>query len=923
MTTTHLPEWVRALLRESYHQGLARIRREKPRLSESRTLQLLDQNADQAIEVIETNLPFPFDTSGSSPEEAIRKKAASLFLIALNDLCSKYDWKIVVNALRYISNVLAAEFARSYVLSVDLDDEAAAADDPTTVTEEDDDDFAEAEDISEPISSSGISRVGGSIKDIICRNIYGQNRKESRRKFPAPIMERIDLETSVRCQVLTPLRGVSETGDITAQDALSAAVIRYPLTILEGHRGSGKTHALIRLYRNMEINLASAGHASEAIPLYLDLRELRWQGSTFEESVIEWLGDALPTGKLPERFRVYTWVMFLDNAEDLFPTDKKQLQEYLESVLAFCDRHSSCRIVLTAPWTADTSLDEVLENSDGEVGHLRLNGLTPESLHHIMTATSSSENLVRTLEILGRSYPAFGLHPGLVWSIINTPEVHDDADPKAPLRLVEAFLHRAVSTLVTATGKSERKTVDNLETLLRNIALYGAIEGRASMPFVDLVAEFSSSGLNVLQQFPDDPPNFISLRRGRLSFHTPFLQEFFSVWALFEGLLFMLQKASTHEDVLEFQRYVRAFPWTPATLELLRDRFLRWTHDLGRGYREELALELEAFIKDRDYAFDPEEYGRRGVTFDIHDEIGGPFRSLIAFCLIALCQGESVSYSLARVFREILALRENLLLRDTPTLQVLAQGLASVLRGGRWEGSTLSQLVLPGADFSDGFFVGATFDRSVFSDSRWTRTIVEEATFDRCICDGMVFSGVEARSFGIEGSNLEEIRLTGVNAAESQWKYVLLNNSVFQDCSFGAASFQQVMAEYLDVHDSRFVEGEFIGGTFWGSIFDNCNFAGLRVRNTNLQRCVFSNSKFPAADLTGVDLRGSDLSGSDFSGAIVDFADLRGCNLERTRWEGAIVNGARFPENGGLTLEQKAYLREHGATISPEVRTDY
>jgi uncharacterized protein YjbI with pentapeptide repeats len=172
------------------------------------------------------------------------------------------------------------------------------------------------------------------------------------------------------------------------------------------------------------------------------------------------------------------------------------------------------------------------------------------------------------------------------------------------------------------------------------------------------------------------------------------------------------------------------------------------------------------------------------------------------------------------------------------------------------------------------------------------------------------------------GDDFREQDLVGLNT----------ERVVFDDCDFSGVNLAE--SQHLG---TAFRNCRFRRATLWHSTFRNCSMMGsvfveCRLRPVTFDEVDFSLAVLGAADLRGVDLsgcrlreaslveadlrkavlRGADLTGARVVGARFDEADLRGARVDPTLWTTASLRGAKIDIHQALAFSAAHGLDVHG-----------
>ena len=131
------------------------------------------------------------------------------------------------------------------------------------------------------------------------------------------------------------------------------------------------------------------------------------------------------------------------------------------------------------------------------------------------------------------------------------------------------------------------------------------------------------------------------------------------------------------------------------------------------------------------------------------------------------------------------------------------------------------------------------------------------------------------------------------------------------------------MVNLLEVHQALPITLDFSNLVLIGDNLSDCNFDHSTLDYAELDCAVLTRLSFQNARLHYTSLFGANLERANLSHADVAYSDFRQANLENTQLEGvnftnSKVKGAIFTDAQGLSLEQKKWLKSHGALNVPK-----
>ncbi len=173
-------------------------------------------------------------------------------------------------------------------------------------------------------------------------------------------------------------------------------------------------------------------------------------------------------------------------------------------------------------------------------------------------------------------------------------------------------------------------------------------------------------------------------------------------------------------------------------------------------------------------------------------------------------------------------------------------------------------------------------------------------------------------------------RIEGHDFTDEDLSRLHTERVVFDECNFGGANlaesqhrgsaFRNCTFQRTSLWHSTFAQCSMLGSVFVECrmrpiTFDEVDFTlavlgGNDLRGVDLSGCRLREASLVEADLRKAVLRGADLSGARATGARLDDADLRGATVDPSLWRTASLAGARVDVGQAV-----AYAAAHGLRL--------
>lgn len=190
-----------------------------------------------------------------------------------------------------------------------------------------------------------------------------------------------------------------------------------------------------------------------------------------------------------------------------------------------------------------------------------------------------------------------------------------------------------------------------------------------------------------------------------------------------------------------------------------------------------------------------------------------------------------------------------------------------------FDGTDLTSVIAPGANFSGASFIGSDATQADFTGANFTGTVfLNKAKFT---------------SADFTGANLTESIAKNASMIGGRFTQANMRNFIAMNSSFASAKFTQV-----DLNSAALTNSSFDGATFVATVGEGVNFTGSTWKNATFQGSYFANSNLSGVDVSGVSFTNGNLSGVNFGGttegnssaAMFDpvkgmFSSLAGTNL--------------------------------------------
>ena len=164
------------------------------------------------------------------------------------------------------------------------------------------------------------------------------------------------------------------------------------------------------------------------------------------------------------------------------------------------------------------------------------------------------------------------------------------------------------------------------------------------------------------------------------------------------------------------------------------------------------------------------------------------------------------------------------------------------------------------------------------------------------------FAGQSSKNLSIEHSILSHVgfnatKLTGLRLVDLR----------LNDCDLANADWPRVFVNRAELHECRLTGLSAAEGEFRDTVFDTCkaDLAGFRFatfKAVRFENCQLAEADFQGADLSGVVFKDCDLSGCEMSGAKLEGADLRGSKIDGLKISPTGIRGAILDPTQAITL---------------------
>ncbi len=188
---------------------------------------------------------------------------------------------------------------------------------------------------------------------------------------------------------------------------------------------------------------------------------------------------------------------------------------------------------------------------------------------------------------------------------------------------------------------------------------------------------------------------------------------------------------------------------------------------------------------------------------------------------------------------------------------------------------------------SGGLAADGEYDTVRFSERVFNEPTARNAKFLECAFTGVSFQGGQLRGSRFGDVWLQDVRLTGVDLAETNW----LDATVVGGVAAGVSAFGAQLRRVA----------------FHGCKLDSVNFRGALLAQVSFDECLLRHVDFAGATLTKTVFTKSRLVETDFTGVTLDQVDLRGAELGiiigPDSLRGAIITTAQLMDIAPLIAE--------------------
>lgn len=196
---------------------------------------------------------------------------------------------------------------------------------------------------------------------------------------------------------------------------------------------------------------------------------------------------------------------------------------------------------------------------------------------------------------------------------------------------------------------------------------------------------------------------------------------------------------------------------------------------------------------------------------------------------------------------------------------------------------------------SGGLAADGAYDTVRFSELAFDQPRARNARFLECAFTQVSFHGGQLRGARFGDVWLRDVRLTGVDLAETSW----LDATVIRGAAAGVSAFGAQLRR-VAFHGCKLDSVNFRGASLTEVSFDECLLRHVDFAGAKLTRTVFTRSRLVESDFTGVTLDRVDLRGAEL-GIIIGPDSLRGATITAAQLADV---APLIAENLGIVVDQ-------------------
>ena len=234
-------------------------------------------------------------------------------------------------------------------------------------------------------------------------------------------------------------------------------------------------------------------------------------------------------------------------------------------------------------------------------------------------------------------------------------------------------------------------------------------------------------------------------------------------------------------------------------------------------------------------------------------------------------------------------------------------------------GATLSNARLSKADLTLAKMPGANLDRTILIGSRINWADLSGSRIYYCQFARSDLFGANLSNSDLTGSDFTRAYLPRANLSGAMLRDTILENADLTNANLSGAHFHGTKLDDLNANYA-----DFSGADLTGAVLRSMDLQGIVMRKTVLRSAIISGLLLDHADLSQADLRNAMISTIYMDSVNLSGADLRGANLtmavlKDVNLGGANLEGIKYDD---VALQSLAGSNLEGAKMSVDLQTD-